>query len=254
MSFLDALIYGVRYAYASGALLTQRDSFDFKAGLTAVDNPATKRTEITAAAATVPTGTGFTHITAGAQDAASVTVNLSSATHVNAATKLPVANGGTNLSALGAALQILRTNGGAAALEYVDLDGTLLLGGAADDVLTSDGTSVVYKKLTHKNIVQGEVTIDMADADYTANATEMSVSIITNGSAVAQTADRTLFLPTSANAAALIRFIRNANAGGFNLVVQDVAAGTTVTIADGFGAWVGVHAVGAFRMGADVAN
>ena len=47
MGFLDALIYGVRTIYASGVELLQRDAINFGDGLTAVDNPATGRTDVT---------------------------------------------------------------------------------------------------------------------------------------------------------------------------------------------------------------
>ena len=101
--------------------------------------------------------------------------------------------------------------------------------------------------------VHAESTINMLDANYTALAVDYESMIITNGAAVAMTLARTLFLPNATNAACYFKFVRNVNGGANNLVVQDVAAGTTVTIADGFGAWVGIHAAGAFRMSADVA-
>ena len=103
--------------------------------------------------------------------------------------------------------------------------------------------------------VHGEVTIDMADADYTATPNDFKHGIITNGSATPMTAARALLLPDTTDEGAYFKFVRNANGAAFDLVVYGVAgfAGTTVTIADGFGAWVGVHAAGAFRMSADVA-
>lgn len=255
MSFLDTLIYGYREIRNATIAVTRRNAINFTAGLTAVDNPTTKTTDVSAAAAAAPpTGTGFRHVTVNVEDATAKLVDVTNPAHVDVSKVLPVAQGGTNLAAVGAALQILRTNAGATDLEFVDLIGTLILGGAVDQVLTSDGTSVVYTKTSNRNRVEGESTVDMADGDYTASAGEANATIITNGSASPQTADRTLFLPTAADAAAYSRFVRNANGQGFNVVVQDVAAGTTVTIADGFGAWVGIHGVGAFRMGADVAN
>jgi hypothetical protein len=58
MSFLDTLIFGVREVYAAGVELTRRPALDFGAGLTAVDNPMTGRTDITASGG----GSGTTEI------------------------------------------------------------------------------------------------------------------------------------------------------------------------------------------------
>jgi hypothetical protein len=101
--------------------------------------------------------------------------------------------------------------------------------------------------------VHAESTIDMADAAYAAVAADYESTIITNGAATAMTASRTLSLPNAGDGAAYSKFIRNTNGGGFAVVVTDVAAGTTVTIADGFGAWVAIHGAGAIRLSADVA-
>ena len=101
--------------------------------------------------------------------------------------------------------------------------------------------------------VHGESTIDMVDANYTAATVDYQSMIITNGAVTPMTAPRTLFLPNATDAACYFKFVRNVNGGANNLIVQDVAVGTTVTIADGFGAWVGIHAAGAFRMSGDIA-
>lgn len=98
----------------------------------------------------------------------------------------------------------------------------------------------------------GEVTIDMADANYTATAAEYANGVIKNGAATVQTAARTLTMPNATDANSYVKFYKNLNGGGFDLVVTDVAAGNTVAIADGFGAWVGIDAQGAYRMSADV--
>ncbi len=103
--------------------------------------------------------------------------------------------------------------------------------------------------------VHGEVTIDMANADYTATANDFKHGIITNGSATPMTAARSLLLPATTDEGAYFKFVRNANGAGFPVAVFGLPgfAGTSVTVADGFGAWVGVHAAGAFRMSPDIA-
>jgi len=108
--------------------------------------------------------------------------------------------------------------------------------------------------------VHGEApAFDMADANYT-TSTEHRYSILVSGAATPQTADRTLFLPDSTaltgapNGGAYSKFIRNMNGGGFDLIVQNLYAGTTVAIPDGSSAWVGIHAGGAFRMSPNIPN
>lgn len=98
--------------------------------------------------------------------------------------------------------------------------------------------------------VHGEVTIDMADANYTAVAAEYAVGIIKNGTATPMTAGRTLTLPDATDANAYYKFIRNL--GAFAVTVTNVSAGTSVAVAAGMSAWVGIDAAGAFRMTADV--
>lgn len=121
------------------------------------------------------------------------------------------------------------------------------------------GTSESWQPITGSVVgstpygVHGESTFNMGDANYTATPNDYVMTVMTNGTLTVMTAARTLKLPNATNARAYSKFVRNANGGGFNLIVQDVAGGTTVTIADGFGAWVGIHAAGAFRMSANVA-
>ncbi len=99
--------------------------------------------------------------------------------------------------------------------------------------------------------IHGEVTIDMNNVDYIATAAEYGNTVIKNGNAVAMTAARTLTLPNATDTNCYWKFIRNSNGGGFDLVVTNVAAGSSVTIADTMGAWVGIDNSGAFRMGPD---
>lgn len=70
-------------------------------GVAVTDDPTNNRSvvTITAGGGSVPTGTGFFGVTAGAMDAAAIKVNLASSTYVNGV--LADTNGGTGLSALG---------------------------------------------------------------------------------------------------------------------------------------------------------
>lgn len=352
MSFLDALIYGIRDAYAAGVLLAKRNKINFSTGLTATDDPVNGWTNVVAAAATTPTGDGWRHVTAGVEDAAAALVDLANPAHVDAATVLPVANGGTALNAIGAALEVLRVNAYGTALEYAANSPTMP-GATANEVITTDGAGApqatsnvravadaieigaapvasaggirfptttnllavrdvadaadlvamagdatdklyigsdaafanawadVYLNavsglylatggtvglvVTATDVkatgpitgnssaygVHGNAVIDMVDADYTAVADEYQMGTITNGSATPQTAARTLTMPAAATEAlAYAKFYRNANGGTFDLVVSD-GVGSTVTIADGFGAWVLMTPAGAVRMTPD---
>ncbi len=99
---------------------------------------------------------------------------------------------------------------------------------------------------------EAEVTVDMNNANATIRwEDDFYAEIIKVISTTDFTADRTLTVPAAANAGAVKRFIRNAQAGAFNLVVS-TGAGTTVTIAQGKGAAIGIDTGGVFRMGADV--
>lgn len=102
----------------------------------------------------------------------------------------------------------------------------------------------------------GGVTIDMNDTDYVLLAAEYAKTIITNGSATPMTGSKNLQLPVTADADTRAWFIRNTNGAANDVVCYGAAGftGTTVTVPDGFSAWVGVNTAGCFRMGADVAN
>lgn len=86
---------------------------------------------------TAPTGTGFASTTAGALDVASRKVDLASSTYTTGT--LPVARGGTNRSALGSSLQVLRTNVGVTDTEWATLSSGSASSGGAGQVQTSDG-------------------------------------------------------------------------------------------------------------------
>jgi hypothetical protein len=68
---------------------------------------------------TAPTGTGFVHITSGAIDSVARAVNLASnGAGGDVSGVLAVTNGGTGLSTLGSAFQVLQVNAGGTALQY----------------------------------------------------------------------------------------------------------------------------------------
>lgn len=105
--------------------------------------------------------------------------------------------------------------------------------------------------------LHGYAVVDMLDADYAPIASEFGCETIEVGNGTPMTGDRALQLPDAIDSNhAYWKFIRNTNGGGFNVVVYGVAGfgGTTVSVADGFSAWVGVKTSGAFRKTADVAN
>jgi len=357
MGLLDTLIYGYRTAYAATVELTRRNKINFGAGITATDDPVNRWTNLTAAAASTPTGDGFRRVTGGIEDAAAVLIDLDDPAHVDAASILPVANGGTALSAIGAALEVLRVNGAGTLLEYAANVPTMP-GAVANEVITTDGAGAAQatsgvRAITDaieigtapvagagairlpsatpgavmRNVadtddlyvfdtdatdqcffgtdraftagkqfayayhrvatslffgiaaadllrlnatelqsgvpiigygtphgVHGSATIDIVDADYTMLAAQYQNQVVTIDPTTPMTADRTVYFPDATDAASYVKFVRNTNGGAFNTIVQNVSLGTTVTIADGFGAWVGFHAAGAYRMGADVAN
>ncbi len=65
-----------------------------------------------------PTGTGFYHTVGGVMDAAAKKVDLAATADVTGT--LPFGNGGTGLTALGSAGQVIRTNAGVTAMEWTN--------------------------------------------------------------------------------------------------------------------------------------
>lgn len=79
-------------------------------------------------------------------------------THISGV--LPIANGGTNLSTLGTALQVLRVNAGATALEYATISGGITNGAASNELMKSDGTNAVSSGILSST--SGNLTLGLA--------------------------------------------------------------------------------------------
>lgn len=101
---------------------------------------------------------------------------------------------------------------------------------------------------------EAEVSIDLDNDDGSSNWNDSFASeVLEVTSTTPFTADRTLNVPRVYNDAGCVyRFIRNAQAGAFNLIVSANGVGTTVAIPPGAGKWVGIDASGCFEMGATV--
>lgn len=111
MALLDALIYGVRHVFnSSGTELPQRSRIKFAGTVT--DDPVNDWTYVESTGGGAPSGAAGGGLSGTYPNPALV---LDYAGNTG---KVPIARGGTNLSALGTALQVLRVNAGATALEY----------------------------------------------------------------------------------------------------------------------------------------
>lgn len=97
-----------------------------------------------------------------------------------------------------------------------------------------------------------EVTVDMDDDDAEITwAGNYYAPVIKVTSTTPFTEDRTLTVPPAPDTGAVQRFVRNTQAGAFSVIVS-TGTGSTVSIAQGKGAAIGVDSGGVFRMGADV--
>jgi len=237
MSYLDSLIFGVRTVLNAGVEVFQRSKINFVSGFTVVDNPITGATDVTStAAAPSPTGTGFTHNTTGAQDAAAVKVDLLDVNHiddtalgtalqvlrVNAlATSLEYANTATgtgfthntagvqdataikvdltngnqmDFATIGTALQVVRVNAGATALEYAAASAAP--GANADEIITTDGAGVFQAvagvTATLNGITTPEISIDNGTPLAQAGDVRLSESFVVNNRNGADTFDLTV--------------------------------------------------------------
>lgn len=121
MSFLDTLIYGVRDVLNDLTPLTRFSRIWFRNNMTVTVDTVNKRWIVDATGGGgggPPAGTGVVHAAASAFTTVGPVVLTSEVSGV-----LPIANGGTALSSLGTALQVLRVNAGATALEYATPSG-----------------------------------------------------------------------------------------------------------------------------------
>lgn len=105
-----------------------------------------------------PTGTGFVHITAGAQDSAARAVNLASA---DVGGTLPVANGGTGLTAVGGANAVLTSTGSAmtwASTIATSVLPTITISGDATGSGSGGAIAVTVTKLRGNAVASGVPT------------------------------------------------------------------------------------------------
>lgn len=138
-----------------------------------------------------PTGTGWQHWTSGSPDPAARAVNIASSDTTGV---LPVTKGGTQLSALGTALQVLRTNAGATATEWGTVAGGPSVSGTGLAKVTSGSFNATATALV--------------DADVDAAAAVAGTKISPNfGSQVIVSAGQLQIGPTprSGNTAATIQ-------------------------------------------------
>ncbi len=152
MGLLDVLLRKV-IRIGGGADLPERKTWNLVSGATAVDNPITGATDITLASGsfTPPTGTGLCTVTSGILDVASEPVAsgfytfIATPSGANLAalltSALPVSKGGTNRTALGTGLQVLRTNAGATDTEWATPSAGGSSAGSQFAVQMSDGAS-----------------------------------------------------------------------------------------------------------------
>ena len=111
-------------------------------------------------------------------DIANSTINLT--TKVTGT--LPVANGGTGLTALGTSLQVLRTNTGATALEYA----TLSTGAAAGQVIqVVTATDQTQRSTTSQSFVTGSNTLS---ASITPSSASNKILVLLSTDAYGSTA------------------------------------------------------------------
>jgi hypothetical protein len=139
-------------------------------------------------------------------DIANSTINLT--TKVTGS--LPVANGGTGLTALGSSLQVLRTNTGATALEFATLSSGFTLG---TPVATTSGTSFDFTGIpsTAKLIAVNLHEVSLSGGD------NLLVQIGDSGGISA-----TGYLSTSAYAGASSSY--TSDTGGFAIVSSSATA------------------------------
>ena len=118
-------------------------------------------------------------------DIASTTINLTQ----KVTGTLPVANGGTGLTALGTSLQVLRTNTSATALEFA----TISTGAAAGQVIQVLGaTDSTLRTTTSLSFVTGSNTLSVAITPSSAS-NKIAILVSTTGLADNDTAHYTIY-------------------------------------------------------------
>lgn len=79
---------------------------------------------------------------------------------------LPVANGGTNLTAVGSALQVVRTNSGATALEHATLLGVNRFTSTAQTITANGSLTIAHSLGSQPTQVWVELTCTSTEANY----------------------------------------------------------------------------------------
>lgn len=136
---------------------------------------------------------------------------------------LPIANGGTNLSALGTALQQLRVNAGATALEYftpasggITIGGTTITSGADNRILFQDATASDFVTQT---------------ANFTMGAVATGYLDVPTGYAVGG-----IFFATQDTGIGAVRIGQNSTAAALSVAVGIASNAGTDCVAIGYGA------------------
>jgi len=106
-------------------------------------------------------------------------------THVSGI--LPIANGGTNLSALGSALQVLRVNAGGTDLEYATISGS---GDVVGPASATDNAIARFDTTTGKLIQNSDITIaDLFAASVTVQTSAGNQLLLKGGNAATATSN-----------------------------------------------------------------
>ena len=125
--------------------------------------------------------------------------------------------------------------------------GTNLAVGGVDQFAVNATTT--YSKnpilgLTTPYGVHGLFTVDIANANYTVGQ-EQEVNILLIGSTVPVTAIRTIYLPNvSDNNHTYTKYVKNTTGTGYDIIITNVAVGTSINIPDTEGAWIAVTTSG----------
>jgi hypothetical protein len=148
VSYLDALIYGIRDTYAAGVLLTKRSAINFGSGLTAVDNPGTGRTDVTSSVA-APTGTGLPKVVAGVYAAAAALLVDADVAAGALIAWSKLASGTVSLPAVGSFVSTVNAKCTVSSREPVNVQTTTLTTTTLDSITLATGAGVVVTWLVN---------------------------------------------------------------------------------------------------------
>jgi hypothetical protein len=168
-----------------GVTVPHRGTIDFTGDVVVTDDEANNRTivDITAGGgggATIPTGTGFRHVTSDVEDAAAREVLLGTS---DVSGTLPATKGGTGLGVAALALapgEALVVNGGGTAIETAAVIEVVGGAGVAGDVLTRSGADAAWKlPLSALGDVGGRLTLATGTPVTTTNLSGQNVLYFT---------------------------------------------------------------------------